>query len=159
MKLTKKQVFSNLEEIISAIFIIIMTVLVLINVFTRKVLNSPITWSDEVATACFVWAVFIGSAAAYKHGQHLGIDLLVKRLPDKKKKVVTLIVDLVMMVILSVIVYLSLVYLKTSYSKVTPVLKISTTYISSSLAISFILMAFRTIGFISRDIKAIKEGD
>lgn len=33
--------------------------------------------------AGFVWTAFIGAAACYKRRQHMGVDVIVKRLPQK----------------------------------------------------------------------------
>lgn len=66
-----KKIISNLEEIIASGFIIVTTVLVIINVFLRYFMDTGLYWSEEVATGCFVWAVFIGAVAGYKRGKHM----------------------------------------------------------------------------------------
>ena len=50
-------------------------------IFFRYVLNSSIVWSEEVATWCLVWLVFIGSAAIMYRWEHVHIPLLIRRLP------------------------------------------------------------------------------
>ena len=60
------------------------TVIILIlfaQIFFRYVLNSSIVWSEEVATWCLVWLVFIGSAAIMRRWDHVQIPMLIQKLP------------------------------------------------------------------------------
>jgi TRAP-type C4-dicarboxylate transport system permease small subunit len=52
-----KLILLNLDAIITGAALIATTSLVLLNVFMRYFLNSPLTWSEEVATTCFVWTI------------------------------------------------------------------------------------------------------
>ena len=74
-----KYLFKNIEEILSGLFLIIMVLLVILNVILRYVFNQGIYWAEEVATICFVWSVFVGASATYKHRMDIGIDFLIKR--------------------------------------------------------------------------------
>lgn len=153
-----KKVLSNLELIIASAAIIVTTVLVILNVFMRYFLKTGIYWSEEVATACFVWSVFIGAAAGYKHRVHVGVDMLVNLCPPKTKKTITIIVDLVLLLINGYITYIAVIYLSLSYKKPTPVLGISTAYISSSILVSFALTTIYSIYFLVKDIKQPAQG-
>ncbi|MGE4468107.1 TRAP transporter small permease [Sphaerochaeta sp.] len=153
-----KKVLSNLELIIASAAIIVTTVLVMLNVFTRYFLKTGIYWSEEVATACFVWSVFIGAAAGYKHRVHVGVDMLVNLCPPKTKKTITIIVDLVLLLINGYITYIAVIYISLSYKKPTPVLGISTAYISSSILVSFALTTIYSIYFLVKDIKQPAQG-
>lgn len=153
-----KKVLSNLELIIASAAIIVTTVLVILNVFMRYFLKTGIYWSEEVATACFVWSVFIGAAGGYKHRVHVGVDMLVNLCPPKTKKTITIIVDLVLLLINGYITYIAVIYLSLSYKKPTPVLGISTAYISSSILVSFALTTIYSIYFLVKDIKQPAQG-
>lgn len=157
MKQNIKKFFRNFEIIFSSIFLIITTSLVMINVVFRYFLNLGIFWSEEVATGCFVWSVFLGAAAGYKLQIHVGVDMLVNMCPPTTKKLITIIVDCILLLINGYITYIAIVYLRHSYTKPTPVLNISTAYISSSLFVSFALMTLYSIIFLIRDCKAPKE--
>jgi TRAP-type C4-dicarboxylate transport system permease small subunit len=47
----------------------------------RYVLNSSIIWSEEVATWCMVWVVFLGAASIMRRWDHVQIPMLIRRLP------------------------------------------------------------------------------
>lgn len=60
------------------------TVIILIlsaQIFFRYFLNSSIVWSEEVATWCLVWVVFMGSAAIMRRWDHVQIPMLIRKLP------------------------------------------------------------------------------
>ena len=57
-----KKVLKNLDAYIAGAMMIVTIVLVIVNVITRKLFNYIIVWSEEVATSCFVYSVFIGAA-------------------------------------------------------------------------------------------------
>src|SRR5262249_3771862 len=50
-------------------------------IFFRYALNSSILWSEEVATWCLVWLVFIGSAVIMRRWEHIHIPMLIQWLP------------------------------------------------------------------------------
>lgn len=80
-----------------AISLAFMAILVFGNVVLRYAFNSGITWSEEMARFLFIWLVFLGSIAALKDNEHLGVDTLVKRLPMRWKKVVYVISNLLIL--------------------------------------------------------------
>ncbi len=155
-KITAKFIFENIEEIVASLLFVVTLVLVIINVLTRYVFRTGIPWAEEMATSCFVWTAFIGSAACYKMRAHVGVDILVNKLPLKVQNVVKIIVDILMAFLCAYLFYLSCVYLKRSYRKPTAILGVSSAWVSSSLMISFLDMAIWSIIFIFRDLKSIQ---
>ncbi len=157
MKQHVKKFFLNFEIVFSSAFLIVTTVLVMLNVILRYFFNMGLYWSEEVATGCFVWSVFLGAAAGYKIKMHVGVDMLVNMCPPTTKKIITIIVDCILLLINGYITYIAVIYLSLSYKKPTPVLNISTAYISASILVSFALMTVYSIVFLIKDCKAPKE--
>lgn len=58
-----------------------MVVLVFGNVVLRYGFNSGITVSEEVSRWLFIWGTFLGAVLAMRERAHLGMDLVVSRLP------------------------------------------------------------------------------
>lgn len=150
---TLKDFLKNFEEIFASLFIVTTTVLVMMNVVLRYFFKTGIYWSEEVATGCFVWSVFLGAAAGYKRKAHVGVDMLVALASDKVKELVTVIVDVILLIINGYISYIAIIYLRLSYTKPTPVLGISSATISSSILVSFGLMTLYSVLFLIRDIR------
>ena len=128
-------------------------VLVIINVFSRYFFNAPIAWVEEVATSCFVYTVFVGAAWCLRTRQHVGVDLLVDRLPEKAREVVHLLTDIVILVLNGYVTYLSVLFMRSSKVKTMPILKISSVYLNASLTIGFGLMAIYSLVNLIQDIR------
>lgn len=88
--------FTLLKALI-ALFLAIMVVLVFGNVVLRYAFNSGITVSEEVSRWLFVWLTFLGAIVAMREHGHLGVDTLVKRLPNWGKRVCLLASQLLML--------------------------------------------------------------
>ena len=155
-KISAKDIFSNFEGIIASVLFCITLILVMLNVITRYVFKTAIPWSEEFATGCFVWTAFVGSAACYKNRAHVGVDLLVNKLPEKAQNAVKIIIDILMAVLCGIFFYLSIKYIIRSARKPTPILGISSAYISFSLVVAFLDMTVWSVIFIVRDLKSIK---
>lgn len=72
---------------ITAILIAAMALIVIANVFSRYVLNLPLTWSAELAKYCMVWAAFLGAVILVHRNEHLAVDLLERQLKGISQKV------------------------------------------------------------------------
>ena len=60
---------------------IVMTVMIFLQVIYRYVLGDSLSFSEELARYMFIWSVAMGSALALKTRSHIGVELLVERLP------------------------------------------------------------------------------
>ncbi|MBK6337859.1 MAG: TRAP transporter small permease [Betaproteobacteria bacterium] len=58
---------------------------VLVQVFFRYFLDSPLTWSDELARYLFVWCAFLGWVIAARRRSHLAISAVQVRLPPRAR--------------------------------------------------------------------------
>ena len=153
MSKTLSFILNNFEDLISALFISVTTILVVINIILRYIFNSGLVWSEEVATGCFVWSVFIGAVAVFKHRGHVGVDIIVKKMPQGVQKAVALITDIILVALNGYMSYLCILYISKSYTKMTPVLGISSVYISSSVLIAFVLMTLYSVKFVWQDLR------
>ncbi|MEK6263190.1 MAG: TRAP transporter small permease [Clostridium sp.] len=94
------RVYAMLQKIIKyaiAIFLTSMVVIVFGNVMSRYFLNIAIAWTEEVSRFLFIWVVFLSAVLAYVNDEHLGLDILNKKLPKKIGQVVAVICDLIVM--------------------------------------------------------------
>jgi len=151
-----KYYFDNLEEILCGFFLVSMVSLVIVNVLLRFLFSYSITWAEEVSTICFVWSVFVGASAVYKHKMDIGIDVLIKTLPDSAQRYIRLLVSLTLLAINGYIFYMSIVFTSISWIKPTAVLGVSSAVFNSALIVGFGLITLHTLGFIRQDISAIR---
>ncbi|NLU10067.1 MAG: TRAP transporter small permease [Tepidanaerobacter acetatoxydans] len=146
-------ILKNLDEYISGISLVILIVTVSTNVFCRYLLGIVFNWAEELSTICFIWCVYCGTAAVYKNNQHIGIDVCVNLLPESLRKIVALFVDVFVLILNLTITYLSIVMMKSSINKLTPVMQISYALVNSSVTLGFGLMSIYSIGHIIKKLK------
>ncbi|WP_295987511.1 TRAP transporter small permease [uncultured Variovorax sp.] len=73
-------------EALIAACLAVMVVLVFGNVVLRYGLNSGITVSEEVSRWLFIWITFLGALVALRERAHLGVDMVVAKLPPLGRK-------------------------------------------------------------------------
>ena len=64
-------------EIPAAILVVSEILVLMAGVFMRFVVNSPLPWSDELASILFLWLANIGAAVALRRGTHMRTTALV----------------------------------------------------------------------------------
>lgn len=80
--------------------VLVMVLLVFGNVVLRYGFNSGITISEEVARMSFVWLIFLGTVIAFRTKQHLGVNMLLDRLPIMSQKIIHILRQLIIMWVL-----------------------------------------------------------
>ena len=77
----------KLFEVLIALCLAVMVVLVFGNVVLRYGFDSNIAMSDEISRWLFVWVTFLGAVVALHKNEHLGMDMVVDRLPVLGRKI------------------------------------------------------------------------
>ncbi|MBM7691533.1 TRAP-type C4-dicarboxylate transport system permease small subunit [Peribacillus deserti] len=137
-----------LEQMLNTIMasaLAIMVVLVFGNVVLRYFFNSGITWSEEMSRYLFVWLTFLGSIGAYQNKEHLGVDMMVKRLPRAMKKFVLLISDLIILFVLILVLDGSWKMTVMNMESVTPAVGMPLALVYGTGLVVAVSMAFITI--------------
>ncbi len=92
-------------DVAAAILLAVMCCLVFTNVVCRYLLHFSIPWSEEISRFLQIWIVFIGTALVYRENGHMGLDILVKKLPKQVARFVAVIVD-VLVIFLTILIFL-----------------------------------------------------
>ena len=158
MKDRLKHILKNLDAYFAGLMFAITLVIVVVNVFMRYFVGHVLPWGEEVATSCFVYTTFVGAAWCLRTHQHVGVDLVVDRMPTGIRNVVQLLTDLIIVVLNSYITYLSVQFIISSKVKTMPILKISSVYLNAALFIGFGLMAiYSLVNLIQNARKMLKK--
>jgi TRAP-type C4-dicarboxylate transport system permease small subunit len=65
-----------------------MTVVVLLGVFTRYVLNDALPWTEELARYILIWLSWLGGGIAMRRGSHIAVDLFIDKLSPRVRSVI-----------------------------------------------------------------------
>jgi TRAP-type C4-dicarboxylate transport system permease small subunit len=63
-----------------------MTILVFASVILRYFFAVTFRWSDELTRYVFIYIVFLGIAIAYRHGDHVVIEIVTRLLPERVRR-------------------------------------------------------------------------
>lgn len=92
------------EYLVGAALLAIITVLVFLAAVMRFV-GHPLIWSVDMAQLLFIWLCFIGAARALRRHAHLGVDLLVAKLPMRARLWLELALTVVVLGFLALLAY------------------------------------------------------
>ena len=123
-------------------------------VIARYVLNNSIIWADQACRYLFCVSTFLGAAVCVKEKKHTSIDFLAEVLPEKGKKVQTI-------VIYAIIAVFGIVLMRSGYALALKAMrqKVSTMplkmgQIYMMVPISAALISINAVRVIVREIQA-----
>jgi TRAP-type C4-dicarboxylate transport system permease small subunit len=73
------RVLAAINGIVAVALFAALTIVVLLQVFTRFVLHIPFLWSEEAARFLFFWVVLLGAAMSVRNRRHFAIDFTMGR--------------------------------------------------------------------------------
>jgi len=73
-----------------------MVLIVVLQVVSRLLLISVI-WTSEATQYLMVWLTFVGGAAAFRHGEHIAVEMLVQRLGKGGQRGIAMLAHLLML--------------------------------------------------------------
>ena len=123
------------------------TVVVVFAQVICRLTAQSLPWSEELARYCFVWMVCLGTSYAVKDDKLTNVDLVVNLFGSKSKKVISLIVNLLMLTFSVVVVYYGMnsVLRMLHFGQKSPALRIPKGYIYLAAPVGFGLAGIRTI--------------
>ncbi len=78
----------------------LMTLTVLLGVFFRYVLLRPLGWTEELARYLMIWSALLAVSVGIRYNEHVGITLLIQKLPYKIARFVRFVTQLLIVLFL-----------------------------------------------------------
>ena len=138
----------SLNKVLEVFLVILMTVLVvdvLWQVFSRYLLSSPSSFTDELAGYLLIWVGVLGAAYVSGRKEHLAIDILVQKSPPARQRLLLIIIhSLILLFALSVMVVGGsvLVYTRFILQVKSAALQLPLGYVYSVLPISGLIIIY-----------------
>ena len=85
------------------------------NVLLRYSFSAGTVWAQELEWHLLVPLILFGMSYALRHGEHVRVDILYGRFPDRGKRIVDLISALLAIAVSALIIWFSLHYVEQSY--------------------------------------------
>lgn len=134
---------------------------IIIQIVSRH-MGIAIIWTEEVANYSFIWSIFMGAAVMVNQREHFSFDFLTIKLKGRKKTVLVLVIDTIILLFALAVLYFGIEAAQTfwDYNWVAlPQMKMG--YVWISLPIMGFTMAVYTLqhlfnGF--KDLRNLKRG-
>jgi len=76
------------------VMLIVTVALICVQVFWRYALGSPLTWTEQLCRFIFIWMMMLGIPVLFHKKSFMAFDLLLNALPDRRREIVTLFIDI-----------------------------------------------------------------
>ncbi len=76
----------SIADITAVIGLAAMTILVFVSVALRYLFAISYRWSDELTRYIFIYVVFLGIPIAYRHGDHIVVEIVTRLLPERVRR-------------------------------------------------------------------------
>tara|TARA_B100001093_G_scaffold519021_1_gene606044 strand:+ start:4960 stop:5427 length:468 start_codon:yes stop_codon:yes gene_type:complete len=151
---------SKLDRILSSALILILTLMVLNvlwQVFSRYILQTPSSFTDELSRYLMIWIGILGAAYVSGMNAHVRIDVFVSRLSigmQKKIQLMVLVVIAFFALLVLVIGGSRLVYISFILGQKSPALQIPLAYVYLVLPLSgCIIIIYKVLDYLNRKSK------
>jgi C4-dicarboxylate transporter DctQ subunit len=141
------RVINHLEEGIISLLLVTMTLIVFVEIVLRYVFGVGLLWAEEVTLHLSGWLVLFGASYGVKVGSHINVDTIVRLMPAKWQRIVTLIAVACALVYCALILEGSWVYIGklVKYGVKMQDVPIPKYVAHSILLIGFVLLAYRLL--------------
>lgn len=127
-------------EAVAALLVLALTCLILAGTLFRYALNTPLYWSDEVATLIFLWLSMLGAVIAIHRNEHLRLNLVLNLLNERQKALANTLSLMVMAVFLAALVMPSIHHMQGEAIVISPMLSMPMSIKVSALVAGIVLM-------------------
>jgi TRAP-type C4-dicarboxylate transport system permease small subunit len=127
--------------LIVTIFTLSMVGMVFTNAVLRYAFRTGIPEAEELSRYLFIWLCFLGTIAAFRDGQHVGVDMFVNMMPPKVKKYVVLTGQCITMAVFAIMFIGGIAYMKTGGASEGPSTGIPFGYMSVAICVASVAMA------------------
>ena len=99
-----KKLDDHFEEALIVLLMAAMTVLIVVQIFMRYVVQESLTWSEELARYIFVWATYLGVAYGVKKNAHICVETVTGYLPARIREITYIVAQIVFLLFAALVV-------------------------------------------------------
>jgi TRAP-type C4-dicarboxylate transport system permease small subunit len=142
-------IFNKVNRFLEVFLVLIFGLLVLDvlwQVFSRYVLNTSFSWTEELARFSLIWLSILGAAYLNARREHLSMDFLYGKFSDATKKKVSILIEILVFLFALIVMFVggaNLVYTTLHLEQLSGTLRIPLGYIYAIMPFSgFLIMCF-----------------
>lgn len=86
----------KMQEIILIICLGVMGLAIFLQVLTRQLFQTPLTWSEELARYLQVWITFLGIGYGLRHKSHIKVEIFINKISKKGQRIIKIFVNVIL---------------------------------------------------------------
>jgi len=152
---------NHFEEVFCVIFMTLMVISLLLQVYFRYIVGKSLPWSEEISRYAFLFLVYFATILSARNKTHIRVTAQFKPLSPRLRKGIMLFSDLIWLIFNCVVIYKGIeVFISMGVNKqISPVLGWNMKYIFLIVPVSFMLMTLRMLQNYYKDyVNAKNEG-
>jgi tripartite ATP-independent transporter DctM subunit len=127
-------------EAITSVIVVIEICVLLIGVVSRYFFHSPTVWSDEVASALFLWLCMLGAVLALQRNEHMRLSTVVGWLRPEWRDCAGVFTSVMVLIFTGTLLPLAFDYAVDEWEILTPALEMHNSLRAAALPVGFGLM-------------------
>ena len=149
----------NLEETLLIALLVVMTLLMGLQVFSRYILNASLSWSEELTRYLFIWSGVLSISYCIKKWISIKIDQIILLFPKPVYVVAQLILNVILFALFAYLPWHTLAYLQMSIAsgQKSPALGLPMPFVQAAPLVGFSLASVRALQQIVLEIGNIRH--
>jgi C4-dicarboxylate transporter DctQ subunit len=137
----------RIEENVIGVSLLVVTFVLVINVFLRYIFNASSTWAEEFIRYVMIWITFIGSSVCFRRGIHVGIDFILSFTSKRASRFIHMFVTLMSILFMSFMLKygLDLFLFSKNSGQITPAMQIPLYWVYLAIPLSSFLSIIHLI--------------
>lgn len=137
----------NLEKMLCVVFLALMSIIIVLQVFFRYVLNNSLSWSEELARYLFIWMIYVGISYGVKLDKHICVDAVYTFMPKGIKRGYAIVAYLLFLIFAVAIIYYGIlvVGMQITSGQVSPAMGLPMQYVYVAPVVGMILTVIRLV--------------
>lgn len=150
----------NFEELILVVLLVIISFVMLAQIFARYVLNDSMTWPEEFCRYCYVWTVFLSLSYTIKRKNMLRVGVVMDLFPAGFQNTVAIIINLIILALFWALFRRSIVvtgHIKNVTHEISSAMRLPMWLMYMSTVVGFGLALVRTVQAIVHNVRHFKD--
>lgn len=140
-----KRLFRHLDEILMVLLIGTICLVLILQVFFRWVLQSPLIWSEELARYLFVCLTMLGLSYNVRKKNNISMELLYSKMPPKVQFVISCLTDILALALFGYMIPEMYQYTMSQAGVKSAAMRMPMVILAGSVLVGFILVIIQVI--------------
>ncbi|HHV64316.1 MAG TPA: TRAP transporter small permease [Peptococcaceae bacterium] len=148
------------DRVVGSMIIITFSIMIIccvLQVFTRYVLNSSLSWTEELARYTFIWANLLGASYCIRTNSHARVTVIFDALPSRIQRIFILGTQALIMVVAVVMIVQGLKIAEMTHNQLSAAMGLNVSLVYLAIPVSGIFIIFYTIINVINAVKGIPE--